>query len=60
MPVVEAVVTSANCLADRALAKRIEAAMVEAVWQCKAEKIEDPAKVKERIMEARQRVLDGR
>ncbi len=60
--VVEAVGVSANSLshAGRSRAKEIEAAMSAAVNQCFADGVTDPAKMKERMMSARQAVIDER
>lgn len=60
--IVEAVGVSANSVspAGRSRAKEIEAAMSDAVRQCYADGITDPAKMKERMMAARQALIDAR
>lgn len=60
MPIVEAVMASANSLApaQKLTAKMIETAMSEAVAECYKKGITDPAKVREAMMQARQHVKD--
>lgn len=59
--IVEAVGVSANVLdpARRELAKRIEAAMSQAVLDAMAEGVTDPAQIKAWMLEARERVKMG-
>ena len=64
MPIVEAVAVSASSLSPqrKELAKRIEAAMVEAVQKACADGLrlnEDAAQIRERMMAAREEVLRG-
>lgn len=57
MPVVEGTGSSASVRGDRQLAKRIEAAMSDAVLVAQSKGITDPAEIKAAMMEARRRVL---
>jgi len=57
MPIVEAVGASSGTLSpDKSRAKRIEAAMVEAIKKCQALGITDPKVIKEEMMAAREQV----
>ena len=59
MPIVEGAAVSVNSMTDKPRAERIEAAMVKAAEECRANNIRDPKKIKAAMMAARQGILDG-